>query len=106
MLYEVLKKLMVAMIVEDRTTVKELKEELKEFLSNPEKFDKQEVVSDLIDAMYDWAEELRKARRFKNALLDFIDDEFQEVYRTIESRFEHTLDEVEKVYRVCKRYDY
>ncbi len=81
-----LQELMNAMVREDEAKAEELKKELKEYLNNIGGSDGKEFAYSLIDVMEIWADELRKSKRFKEALLDFIEESFIEVYETIDRR--------------------
>jgi nucleoid-associated protein YejK len=104
-IYELLKSLMEAMIREDEDRVEKLEKELEAYITNAEVFNGKDFAYELFELMRKWAEELRKSRRFKNALLDFIDDAFADVYDTIESRTSNLREDMDKlerwVYRMC-----
>jgi hypothetical protein len=102
MKYELLQRLIEAMVDENEVVVEELKKELKDYLTNADEFDGREFAYDLIDAMNKWSEELRKARRFKNALRDFLEDEFTQIYEYVDSRCDYVNDRVDKVRKLCR----
>ncbi len=70
--YEFLQELMETLMRRDIETMERMTEELEQFLVECSDFDRKLFVSDLIDAMETWANDLKIVRQFKEMLREVL----------------------------------